>query len=87
MEGLLSTGLTPSSYIHDNLKLGEERKNKIMDIEEGPFEILDIVQEAMNNYDVAINNDNNEFIKMVTNLADKENIKLQKIKSTCSCYA
>ena len=58
-----------------------------MDIEEGPFEILDIVQEAMNNYDVAINNDNNEFIKMVTNLADKENIKLQKIKSTCSCYA
>ena len=32
-----------------------------MDIEEGPFETLDIVEVAMNNDEVAINNDKNEF--------------------------
>ena len=49
-----------------------------MDIEEEPFETLDIVE-------VAKNNDNNEFTKMITNLANKGIIILQKIKSTCKC--
>ena len=30
-----------------------------------PFETFDIIQEAMNNDDVAMNNDNKEFKKMV----------------------
>ena len=55
-----------------------------MDIEGGPFEILDIVEVAMNNDDVAMTNDNNEFKKMVTNSSNKENIIIPKIKSTCS---
>ena len=38
-----------------------------MNIEEGPFETLDIVKVAMNNDEVAMNNDNNEFRKMVRN--------------------
>ena len=46
---------------------------------EEPFETLDIVE-------VAINNDNNKFRKMITNLANKGNIILQKIKSTWKCY-
>ena len=53
-----------------------------MDIEEGPFETLDIVEVAMNDYEVAMNNDNNQFKKMITNSATKDNIKLPKIKST-----
>ena len=56
-----------------------------MDIEEGPFETLDIVEVAMNNFDIAMNNDNTEFRKMITNCANKGNIILSKIKSTCSC--
>ena len=39
----------------------------------------------MNNHDVAMNNDNDEFIKTLTNLANKENKILPKIKSTCIC--
>ena len=38
-----------------------------MDIEEGPFETLDIVEVAINNGEVAMNNDNNQLKKMVTN--------------------
>ena len=49
-----------------------------------PFEILDIVQVAINNGEVAMINDNNEFRKMITNLATKENKILLKSKSTCS---
>ena len=49
-----------------------------MDIEEEPFETLDIVE-------VSMNNDNNEFIKMTTNLENKVNMILQKIKPTCKC--
>ena len=45
-----------------------------MNIEEGPFETLDFVV-------VALNNDSNEF----KNSANKENMLLPKIKSTCSC--
>ena len=49
-----------------------------MDIEEGTFETLDIVEVAMKNY-------NNEFRKMITNSANKDNIMIPKIKSTfCS---
>ena len=51
-----------------------------MDIEEEPFETLDIVE-------VAMNNDSNDFRKMITNLANKGNIISQKIKSTCTSYA
>ena len=49
-----------------------------MDIEEEPFETLDIVK-------VAMNNDNNEFLKMTINLENKGNMILQKIKPTCKC--
>ena len=49
-----------------------------MDIEEGPFETLDIVE-------VAINNNNNDFRKIKTNSANKDNIIIPKIISTCSC--
>ena len=58
-----------------------------MDIEEGPFEKLDIVDTAMNNDEVAMNNDNKELRKMITNSGKKENIILLKIKSTCSWLA
>ena len=44
-----------------------------MDIKEGPFETLDIVE-------VAMNNDNNEFRKMIKiKLANKKNILLPNI--------
>ena len=56
----------------------------MIDIEKGPFETLDRIQEAMNNDDVAMNNGNKEFKKMVTNSANKGNIIQPKIKSTCS---
>ena len=56
-----------------------------MDIEEGPFEKLDIVEVAMSNDEVAMNNDCNAFRKMIPNSANRENIILLKIKSTCSC--
>ena len=56
-----------------------------MYIKEGQFEKLGIVGVAMNNDEVALNNDNNEFRKMITNSANKENIILPKIKSTLSC--
>ena len=56
----------------------------MIDIEKGPFETLDILQEAMNNDDVAMINGNKEFRKMVTNSANKGNIILLKIKLTCS---
>ena len=46
-----------------------------MDIKEEPFETLDIVE-------VAMNNDNNEFRKRITNLENKGNMILQKMKST-----
>ena len=59
----------------------DEKLNKIMDIEEGPFETLDIVETAMNNDEVAMNNDNNELRKMITNSGKEENILLLKIKS------
>ena len=36
-----------------------------MDIEEGPFETLYIVKVAMNNGEVAMNKDNNEFGKVI----------------------
>ena len=41
-------------------------------IEEEPFETLDVIE-------VAMNNDNNEFINMTTNLEHKGNMILQKI--------
>ena len=41
----------------------------------------------MNNDEVAMNNDNNEFRKMITNSTNKANIILPKVKSTCSCKA
>ena len=44
-----------------------------MDIKKGPFETLDIVDVAMNNDEVAMNYDNNEFRNMITNSANKEN--------------
>ena len=50
-----------------------------MSIKEEPFETLYIVE-------VCMNNDNNEFRNMVTNLGNKGNFILQKIKSTCKCY-
>ena len=56
-----------------------------MDIKEGPFETLDIVEVAMNNNQVAMNNDNNEFRKMITNYANMDNIIVPKIKATWSC--
>ena len=49
-----------------------------MDIEEEPFETLDIVE-------VVMNNENNEFRKMIRNLKNKGNIILQILKSTCKC--
>ena len=49
-----------------------------MDIEEEPFETLDIVE-------VAINNETHEFRKMITNLENKGNMILQKIKCICKC--
>ena len=62
-----------------------------MDIEEGPFQTLDIVKVAMNSDkmliqkdEVAMNSDNNEFRKSLTNSANLENIILPKIKSACS---
>ena len=51
-----------------------------MNIEEGPFETLDIV-------DIAMNKDNNEFRKIRTNSANKDNIIIQKIISICNCQA
>ena len=42
-----------------------------MDNEEWPFERLDIVEVAMNNYEVAMKNDNNQFRKIITNSANK----------------
>ena len=56
----------------DNLNLGE-KLNKLMDSEEEPFETLDIEE-------VAMNNDNNPFRKMITSLTNKGNVILQKIK-------
>ena len=51
-----------------------------MNIKEGPFETLDIVEVAMNNGEVAMNNDNNEFRKMIKiKLANKKNILLPNI--------
>ena len=47
-------------------------------MEEEPFETLDIVE-------VAKNNGNNEFVKMTTNIENKGNMVLQKIKPTCKC--
>ena len=47
-----------------------------MDIEEGPFETRDIVEVAMNNDEVAMNNNNNEFRRMATDSSNKENILL-----------
>ena len=44
--------------IYDNLKL-VDKLNKIMDIEERLFETLDIVEVAMNNDEVDMNNENN----------------------------
>ena len=44
-----------------------------MDIEEEPFETLDIVE-------VAMNKDNNEFRKMIENLAKRGNIILHQMK-------
>ena len=48
-----------------------------MDIEQGPFKTLDIVK-------VAMNNDYNEFRKIITNSANKDNMIMPKIKSTCN---
>ena len=45
-------------YIYDYLNIGEPL-NKTMDIKENPFKTLDIVE-------VATNNKNNEFQKMIT---------------------
>jgi len=47
--------------------------NKLIYIEEEPFETLDIVE-------VAINNDNNDFRKLKENLANKKNIILHQMK-------
>ena len=47
----------------------------MMDLEDEPFETLDIIE-------VAMNNDNNRLIKMIKNLENKGNIMLQKIKPT-----
>ena len=48
-----------------------------MNIKEIKFEILNKVQ-------VAMNNDNNEVRQMLTNIAHKKKIILQKIISTCN---
>ena len=65
-----------------------------MNIKGGLFEKLDKVEVAMNNDEVTMNNDNNEFRKMITDSANKENIILSKIKinmkflslmSVCQC--
>ena len=48
-----------------------------MDVEDEPFETLDIVE-------VVINNDN-EFINIITNIENKGNMILNKIKSTYKC--
>ena len=42
-----------------------------MNNEEWSFETLDIVQVAMNNYEGAMNKNNNQFRKMITNSANK----------------
>ena len=42
-----------------------------MDNERWSFETLDIVEVAMNNYEGAMNNNNNQFRKMITNSANK----------------
>ena len=47
--------------------------NKLIYIEEEPFETLDIVE-------VAMNNDNNDFRKMKENIANKRNIILHHMK-------
>ena len=47
--------------------------NKLIYIEEEPFETLDIVE-------VAMNNDKNDFRKMKENLAKKRNIILNHMK-------
>ena len=44
-----------------------KKLNKLIYIEEEPFETLDIVE-------VAMNNDNNDFRKMKENLTNKRNI-------------
>ena len=49
-----------------------------MDIKDEPFETLDIVE-------VAMNNDNNEFRKMITKIENEGNMILQKMKSTSEC--
>ena len=56
-----------------------------MNIETGPFETLEIVEVATKNDEVPMNNNNNEFRNKITNSANKENIILLEIKSTCSC--
>ena len=48
-------------------------------MKEGPFETRDIVEVAINNDEVAMNNNNNEFRKMATNSSNKEKILLPKI--------
>ena len=53
-----------------------KKLNKLIYIEEEPFDTLDIVE-------VAMNNDNNDFRKMKENLANKRNIILYHMKSTC----
>ena len=58
-----------------------------MEIKEGPFKTPVVVEVSMNNDEVAMNNDNNEFRKMITNSTNKANIILPKVKSTCSCKA
>ena len=58
--------------IYDNLNIGE-KVNKLIYIEEEPFETLDKVE-------VAMNNDNNDFRKMKENLANKRNIILHHMK-------
>ena len=61
-----------------------------MDIEEGPFETFDFFVVAINKYEVALNNDNNEFKKMIKKLSkqgeyttteDKINMQLLSIIS------
>ena len=64
--------------IYDNSNLGKQL-NWIIDIEEGPLETLDKVEVAMNNDEVAMNNENNEFRMIKTNSANKENIILPGI--------
>ena len=54
-----------------------------MNIEGGSFETLNKVEVDMNNDEEAMKNDNNDFRKMVTNSANKDNTILPKIKSKC----